>query len=339
MAVIRLTQTILWVVAWAGASLAQAQNAFPSRHPQILAVRAILAVPEREIDFAKAKVSIDKLVDPRIDVETTLRQIDNMAAEVRAMLPLRATSEQRMLALRAYLYDAGPWNNGQPFSYDFADPMGTHVPNKLLANYLRSKKGNCVSMPFLHIALAQRLGLTAAASTAPRHVFMKLQDDLGVWHNIEPVSGGWPRRDASYHRDSPMTAEAIASGIYMRPLGKKETVVVMANVLAEHYGSKQVARPDLAIAVADVMLEYDPRNVNAMRHKGRAYLVLLQQRFGDKYATPKEIPEGERHQWEAWSKQHRLWFEKAEALGWREPPKGYEARYLEMVKNAANSNR
>ena len=65
-----------------------------------------------------------------------------------ALMPVNANAQARMEALRLYLYEPGPWNDQRPYQYDFADPTGTKVENKLLANYLRTRKGNCVSMPF-----------------------------------------------------------------------------------------------------------------------------------------------------------------------------------------------
>lgn len=189
----------------------------PSRHASIRALREVLDVPEEQIDFAAAKVRIDHMVDPSINERETLAQIDAMVVEVRSMLPLAASMDQRAAALRAYLYDVGPWNKGRVFGYNFDHPSGTHIPDKLLANYLRTRRGNCVSMPFLYIAMAQKLGLTVGAAAAPAHLFAKLRDEQGTWHNIETTSGGYTRRDTLYQLDHPMSPEALANGIYMRP--------------------------------------------------------------------------------------------------------------------------
>lgn len=322
--------------AWS-AMHASAYAGDASRHPDILMLRRILDTPEAQIDFAQAKVAIDRLIDPSIDAQATLAQIDVMVSQVRAMVPFTESVDRRAEALRAYLYDPGPWNRGVTFSYDFSDPLGTRVSNKLLANYLRTRKGNCVSMPFLYIAIAQRLGLTVSAGLSPSHVFAMLRDSGGTWHNIETTSNGHRRRDSSYQKDSPMSQAALANGIYMRPLSKRETLVVMANVVAEHNNDQ--LRPGLVIAVADLMLERDPRHVDAMLHKGYAYHLIARERFISRYQRASDIPVKERKEYLRLRAGNRIWYEKAEELGWRVPPKDEGAKYMSIVNGATAAQR
>lgn len=57
-------------------------------------VRSVLETPEGQIDFATAKVGIDKLVDPSIDATATLARIESMAAQLRATARLAAPDAQ-----------------------------------------------------------------------------------------------------------------------------------------------------------------------------------------------------------------------------------------------------
>jgi hypothetical protein len=54
-----------------------------AHHPIIQTLRAILELPEDQIDLAKAKLTIDHMIDPAIDVDAWLRQLDGMADEIR----------------------------------------------------------------------------------------------------------------------------------------------------------------------------------------------------------------------------------------------------------------
>lgn len=316
-----------------------AQDNPAMRHPHIRAVRTLLAVPEQQIDFAIAKITIDKLIDPRIDAEGTLQRLEAMAAQVRDMMPPYATSQQKAETLRLYLYEAGPWNQQRPFQYDFSDPNGTHVPNKLLANYMRTRKGNCVSMPFLFIALGQKLGLHVRAATAPQHIFVKFKDDSGSYHNLETTSNGAPRRDSSYHHDSLMTPKALANGIYMRPLSKKETVLVMVTALMEHHSSSTQPKPDLVLALTDLVLEHDPRSIDAVLRKGYAYHLLIKQKYESQYATPRDIPAHEQAAYGELRRQNKLWYDKAETLGWRLPDNATRSKYMDIVRRAETNQR
>ena len=130
-------------------------------------IRSLLAKPERDLDYAQTKLTIDKMIQPSISINATRNQLDAMAQEIKAMAGPSPTPIVLKNTLRLYLYQAGPWNNNQAFLYDFNDPLGTKISNKLLPNYLASKRGNCITMPFLFIILGDKLGLKVAASTAP----------------------------------------------------------------------------------------------------------------------------------------------------------------------------
>ncbi len=285
------------------------------------------------MDFATIKLTIDKMIDPSIDINASLKQINGIVTEVRAMAGNNPSSNAKLVALKRYLYEKGPWNGYEAYQYDFDDPQGTKIKNKLLPNYLASKKGNCVSMPLLFIILGQRLGIDVTASTAPLHLFVKYTDsDTSITYNLETTSGANPARDVWLRQQNPMTDEAIANGIYLQKLTKRETAAVMASVLAEYFMQKQAH--EKAIAVSDVVLTYYPKDVESMLRKGSAYARILKERFVSKYPMPSQIPAGERGYFQYLTEQNQFWYAKAEALGWREPNQAVEANYVQAVSRA-----
>lgn len=301
--------------------------------PEVARIKAILKQPESELDFAKIKLSIDKMIDPTIDVDAGLEKIDSIAIQIRGMLRNNPSSSKKLLALKRYLYEKGPWNGYEVFHYDFDDPRGTKISNKLLPNYLISKKGNCVSMPLLVIVLGQRLGLDVTASTAPEHVFVKYTDsDTGVTYNLEATSGASPTRDVWFRQQIPMTDEAIANGIYLQKLTKHETAAVMATTLAENFSARQ--EPEKMIAIADAVLPFYPKNVSLILAKGSAYSRLIRKHFISKYPIPKDIPAEKQPYFRHLSEQSEFWYAKAEALGWRQPDMLQESRYRQTLNRA-----
>lgn len=295
----------------------------------------ILEQPEDTIDFARAKLAIDKMVDPTIDVKANLKKIDAIVKQIKALLPAKATSTDKMLAVKKYIYEAGTWNNFQPYHYDFDDPSGTIVSHKLLPNYLASKKGNCVSMPLLFIVLGQRLGIDVTASTAPKHVLVKYTDsDTGQTYNLETTSGANPARDVWYQQTMHVTDQALENRIYLQKLTKQESLAVMATVLAESYYEKQDY--EKAMMISDVVLKHNSNAVDTMLMKGSLFYKLLAKHYLNKYPTPNLIPVAERPYFEFLDINNRFWFEKAEKLGWREPTQADEINYLNKVKHDAN---
>src|SRR5262245_54516989 len=187
----------------------------PAGNKGLQELQSLLNTPDSQIDYAKAKLAIDQMIEPSTDVSGTLKQLDAMAAQIRLLLPADANRRMRLVTLMSYLYQPGPWNGGRTFSYDLEDPFGKNLRNKLLTTYLRTRKGNCVSMPILFVILVQKIGLEVTLSTAPAHVLAKYRDDDGSMLNIENVSGG-SKGDASYQKEMRISQRAMASGIYLQ---------------------------------------------------------------------------------------------------------------------------
>ncbi len=153
--------------------------------------------PEQQIDLARAKLTIDRTIDPSIDIEANIQRLDHMVVRE---LSGNATSLDKLKALHEYLYQDSAWNGNQGFRYDFNDPLGQDIRNKLLPTYLATKRGNCVSM-FFFIALRQKLGIDVTAALAPAHVFVKYRDKSGKLNNVEATNQGAFKNDAGYQRD------------------------------------------------------------------------------------------------------------------------------------------
>ena len=216
-------------------------------------VRSILAGPESKIDFAQAKLAIDKLVDPSTDVDGTRRKLDAMTSAAAAFTGPKATDIAKLRAVRKYIYEAGPWNDYRAFKYDLADPLGLKMEHKTLSNYLSTHLGNCVSMPVLFLVLVDRMGVHVTLSTAPNHLFLKYVDDAqGTTLNIEATSGGNPARDTWIRQQFPMSDRAVASGVYLKTLSRREAVAAMAELVLEH--DLLIGRYRDAVKVAAVIL-------------------------------------------------------------------------------------
>jgi regulator of sirC expression with transglutaminase-like and TPR domain len=304
-------------------SLAVLSSTFACTRPSrsaidpVQVVRSVMSTPDDKVDFARAKLTFDKLYDPAsTDIDASLRQIDGMVQTVRAMAGPRATPQLRLVALRTYIYKAGPWNDNNPFTYDFADPLGRKTPNKLLATYLRTRRGNCVSMPMLFVALAQRLDLDVTLSTAPHHVFVKYHDaETGRWINLETTGSAKPARDVWLRQQLPMTDEAIANGIYMKTLSKREALVVMADIVL--VGDSERHRYDEMLAVADVLRPDYPNNLTVLLAPAIASDGLAKQEFIDKYSRESDIPPELLGRLDLLARRSSSALDQAYALGWR----------------------
>lgn len=278
-------------------------------------IRAVLSSPVEKLSFEGAKVEFDRVVE---QTPSTSNAIDRLAAAAAANVP-NGNDVAKLQAIRRVIYDSGPWNDGKPFTYDQADPYGANLRSKLLAAYLDTRRGNCVSMPILHLIVAERLGLNVSLSTAPLHVFVRYTNPAnGRSLAIEATSGGYPAREVWYHEKMGVTDAQVQSGIYLGVLTKRESIAVMASTVTEWLMSQR--RYAEAINVADVLLEYYPKDIHALLSRGTAYGALLQREFTDRYPTPAAIPPNLRPRYRMLAEQNAAAFRQAESWGWTPPP-------------------
>ena len=280
----------------------------------VAAVRAVLSVGDAALDYGRAKLAFDKLIDPPHAASDTVMQLDRLAEAARQLAGPSASPDVRLAALRRLFYVAGPWNGDQPFTYDQSDPLGQRIGNKLLATYLATRRGNCVSMPALFLILADRLDLDVALATAPLHVFVRYRSENGRVINIEAANGGHPSRDEWYREQMPMSDRAVESGLYLRSLTRREGVALMATTVLEHLIEQR--RYSEALGVSEIILEHAPRDAYTMVKQGSVCAELVRVEFTDKYRTPALIPPQLRARYLMLMQRNRSTFEAAEALGW-----------------------
>jgi regulator of sirC expression with transglutaminase-like and TPR domain len=301
------------VASPASAPLRTTQHVGP-RSPAA-ALRAILSGPEDRLDYARAKLAIDRLVDPKLDVAAAAARLDSLTAQARALAGASAGPDARLAALRRLIYEPGPWNDGRAFAYDHDDPLGQSPRSRLLPVYLATRLGNCVSMPILFLILADRLGLDMALAAAPLHMFVRWRDESGGTLNLETTSGALPARDAWFRHNMPMTDLALANGLYMRSLGRREGVALMAHTLLERLIDE--GRYGEAIEVADVLVGHSPGDAYVMVKKATACAHIIRTEFEGRYPSPFLIPMPQRLRYLELDRLNRVLFEAAEALGWR----------------------
>jgi hypothetical protein len=101
----------------------------------------------------------------------------------------------------------------------------------------------------------------------------------------------------------------------------------MAGLLGEHYFRQQ--QYQRVIALSDLILEHYPKDVLAIVRKGAAYGRLAAEYSAERMTSNARVPTW---YYEHLIKNNYLWFQKAEALGWREETKEERQAYLKLIK-------
>ncbi len=314
-------------------SSAQAREAAPTADEANLhVIRAILETPNEKIDLVRAKLAIDKMIDPSIDIEATVAKIDAIVAQNKQALPANPSAWDKMQALRQFFYRAGPWNDNRPWHYDFDHPRGDNMADMLLPNYLETRKGQCVSMPLLFMFVAQKLGMEVALALAPNHTFVMLKNDNGAWLNLETTADGAPTRLETYQRQIPMSKRALDNGSYMRPLSKRETVASMSNELIQFYLNE--GRLEQAAALAELTLPYAPSDISIWIYKSNAYKQIIRRDFMSHYRTSKDIPADQFPRFNELAGRSVSAEQRAFELGFLPPSEGEDSVYAKTVNKA-----
>lgn len=284
------------------------------QNPELTA--KIEALYQGDMNPLGAKLAVDALVDPSQDPQRLHEIIGEMGDVLVATTKNMSTNDEKLQALRALIYQSSNGNGYRPFAYDLVDPLGKKPENRLLGNYIKTRLGNCITMPLLFLALGKRIGLPIALATAPLHYLIKYTDDRGNVRNVETTSGGGFARDEWVRTQLPMSDSAIEHGIYLRGLTPTETIGEIATIVLDNYYS--TGKCSDAVVVANVILNHDPRNVHAILARGSAFGCILQRDVLDKYKGESEMPSRLRTLGYRLMRANKRDFAFAESLGWRE---------------------
>ncbi|MDI9320628.1 MAG: hypothetical protein QM530_09170 [Phycisphaerales bacterium] len=98
-------------------------------------------------------------------------------------------------AVYTYMADSLSSNNYKPCTDDFNDFMGDKVWTKMFVTKLmKTKSGNCHSLPTYDRLLCEEIGGNASLALAPNHLYIKHLDEKGQWTNVELTIGAQQKK-------------------------------------------------------------------------------------------------------------------------------------------------
>jgi len=152
------------------------------------------------------------------------KEIARLADRVRPALAAAATDDQVVDAFNRVLLEE------EGFSYD---KVAGDPENFLLGSVLSRKRGNCLGLSMLYLALAERLSVPFRGVCLPSHCFVRHEGN-GRARNVEFASRGegWP--DDRYRREF-----RVGPGLpYLRSLDGAEMFGVFLKSLGAAYSKK-----------------------------------------------------------------------------------------------------
>lgn len=235
---------------------------------------------EKPVDFKRAVfLSENAHYDNKLDYKEFCDEIDKHVSIIKSIIKAQSADAQQFKtigqwAIFVYMTAELPENNNTPFLYDFDNFMSTENPeNSFVTKLLKTKKDNCVSLPYLFKIFANEIGAEAYLAFAPMHCYIKHKDENGKWRNIE-LTNGSVARDVWIIQTMGVTTEQITSGLYMRAISEKESIASCISDLFYSYDRKYFL-DSITLPMINTALSFFPNNFRLLINKSNAYEVLL----------------------------------------------------------------
>ncbi len=147
-----------------------------------------------------------------IEKESVLREIITATQHLRAKDGVDLSGVAGAQALSDFIFK----ELGIEASNDLADP-----DNLFLGSVLVRRRGYCIGIAALYLALAEQLDMPIFAVATPTHVFLRY-DDGTTRINIEPFQQGADLSDEEYLREHRIPEWSVEKGVFLRNLTLEE---------------------------------------------------------------------------------------------------------------------
>lgn len=265
--ILLVTFSLFWLPA---ASLAKAESLANEDKDGLYAksIQQVLRLEPEQIDIGTAALIVSEQWSDMVAGRRYQEQLDDMAYEIRERLEAKrlGINYQAIPVINEYLFD----------ELGFKSVKEADDPNDLfLHSVLKNRRGYCLSLSILYLAIGERLGLTLYGVVVPGHFFVRY-DDGQVRFNIETTSNGGSASD-KYYIDKFNVPSNRANSIYMDKLNALQTLGCFFNNLGNSYlvvGNMKQAQIALETAV-----KINPSLSESRTNLGNIY--LQQERIDD----------------------------------------------------------
>jgi regulator of sirC expression with transglutaminase-like and TPR domain len=169
--------------------------------------------PARRWDFARAALLVGQRAGAS-ETQRALEQLEDIAERV--LSAYRGGGISAAGALGGVLFDELGF---------VREVTSTELAFVLLPGVLRQRRGNCVGLGTLYLAVAEALGFAAHGVLMPGHFYVRHRAP-GQAQNVELLRRGEAMPDSWYHARYPLPPSASKTA-YARPLSAREVLGVI----------------------------------------------------------------------------------------------------------------
>ncbi len=224
----------------------------------------LFQAPEERIDLFHAALLISKLDNADLDIEAYRAQLEGMARDLAAQLPVRADNAARLSGLLKYLFTESGFHGSRSDYYNRA--------NSYMNEVLDDREGLPITLSVLFLELARRIGLENVAGVSlPRHFVVKYIPQKAPEQLIDVFDGGRTMSRGEANELVLSTTGAPLKDAQLQPASKRDIILrMLQNLLAIAQHRESTEDPlrylDVIVALApDAALERYSRALLRLR--------------------------------------------------------------------------
>jgi hypothetical protein len=282
---------------------------------------------EKPVNFKRAVfLAENAYLDNKLSYKEYIEEITRITIGLRKLINVNGYSHYTTAgnwAAHTFINEPLGVNNFEKYSYNYDDFMcRKDYTSGFLTTLMKTKKGNCHSLPMFFKILSEELGSPAYLAYAPLHNYIIHKDENDAWINVETTNGTFPdSRDVM--RIFAVTPEQIKSGMYMTPLSDKESIVHCIADMLNYYQHKYSTGDIFMLSMIETTLAYFPNNHRILLEKTSCYEKMLDD--GVKIKLDRELLK-------KWDKTYMSVVKKLNTLGHKtQTSKWYEEQINQVI--------
>lgn len=213
----------------------------------VVSIDEVLLLKDDEVDLATAALILSEQWSDVVHGLRYRRELDAMAEEIKKRLQARRlrANFRAIPVINEYLFE----------ELGYAAVADAKDPNDLfLHSVMDRRRGYCLSLSTLYLALGERLGLPLYGVVVPGHFFVRY-DSRSIRFNIECTAGGGQQNDKHYVEKFQVPAHH--DRLYMENLTKKQTLGCLFNNFGVVY--LETGQPKFALLALDLAARINPK--------------------------------------------------------------------------------
>ena len=227
--------------------------------------REAIAVPDAEMDLARAALAIAQEAYPDLAIEPYLERLDGWATAARDRLPAERYPLRVLGTISAYLYDELGFRGNRD---DYYDPR-----NSFLNDVLDRRMGIPITLSLVYLDVARRLDFPMEGIGMPGHFLIRPTfEGAGIY--VDAFSGG----EVLFPEDCAQRLSQLAGhpvpfrAEFLAPVSPRRFLARMLTNLKSIY--IQAQRADLALGTVERLLLLFPDAGTELRDRGLLRLQL-----------------------------------------------------------------